>query len=506
MPNVIDALVVTLGLDASAFTQGQKQAAASMKATTEEANTTAKLLQASGKTGAEFFTQLRNEALGLFAVMAGARSITDFVKDVTTSDAALGRVSKTLDMSAQDLAAWEGAAKRVGGTAAGMQSAFQGIMEQFQRFQITGEQQPIMAFFHGLGVNVADATGKLRPLGDILKDVTSHIAGMDPARATSMIRGAGLGDPGVINLLLSGLPKINQLLEEQRRLGLPSDDDIAREQKILNDFLNIEQEITTIGRKILAEVLPYVDQMLTQFDALIQKNMPGILKAIASGAEAVGKFLDSIHWDQIGKDIEAFAGGANDAAKSVGGWQKATELLFGLWLGSRFTAVLGRVGALAAFSPALTALLGVLLQHGDTDPNATPDGFIPGWKPDNGAPQPSGAPLDQPNAPRVESFGHLASRLWHGIVGGSAETRGMRNNNPLNLEYRPGQQGIDPNAPSDGRFGHYVSMEAGVASATRQMLAYQDRDHLNTVAQITTSGRLRAITTTQPATLSRLRR
>ena len=59
-------------------------------------------------------------------------------------------------------------------------------------------------------------------------------------------------------------------------------------------------------------------------------------------------------------------------------------------------------------------------------------------------------------------------------------TRGMRNNNPLNLSYRNGQGAIG----TDGRFGVYGTMEAGVAADTKQLLLYQDRDGLNTVRGI----------------------
>ncbi len=48
--------------------------------------------------------------------------------------------------------------------------------------------------------------------------------------------------------------------------------------------------------------------------------------------------------------------------------------------------------------------------------------------------------------------------------------RGIRNNNPLNLGYVPGQQGV---VGSDGRFGQYGSMADGIAASERQLLSYQ---------------------------------
>lgn len=63
-------------------------------------------------------------------------------------------------------------------------------------------------------------------------------------------------------------------------------------------------------------------------------------------------------------------------------------------------------------------------------------------------------------------------------TGGSS--RGLRNNNPLNLEYREGQGATS----SDGRFGIYPSVEDGIAAATKQLQRDQDVHGLSTVSQI----------------------
>jgi hypothetical protein len=60
------------------------------------------------------------------------------------------------------------------------------------------------------------------------------------------------------------------------------------------------------------------------------------------------------------------------------------------------------------------------------------------------------------------------------------DPRGIRNNNPLNLEYAPGQGA----STSDGRFGIYPTMEEGVAAAARQIQQYRSRYGLNTISGI----------------------
>lgn len=59
--------------------------------------------------------------------------------------------------------------------------------------------------------------------------------------------------------------------------------------------------------------------------------------------------------------------------------------------------------------------------------------------------------------------------------------RGIRNNNPLNLEFRPGQPGV---TGSDGRFGRYQSMEDGLFAGAQQVLRWVDRGDTTLTALI----------------------
>jgi hypothetical protein len=72
---------------------------------------------------------------------------------------------------------------------------------------------------------------------------------------------------------------------------------------------------------------------------------------------------------------------------------------------------------------------------------------------------------------------HAAYRIPAPAAGNRHLPRGIRNNNPLNLEYHSGQGAVG----SDGRFGVYGSMVAGVTAAERQLLRYQDRYGLTTM-------------------------
>lgn len=65
---------------------------------------------------------------------------------------------------------------------------------------------------------------------------------------------------------------------------------------------------------------------------------------------------------------------------------------------------------------------------------------------------------------------------------GAKQPRGIRNNNPGNLEYR-GQRGAAREAGNDSRFAKFNSMQDGLAAMSRQLLLYGSRG-VNSVAKI----------------------
>jgi hypothetical protein len=97
-----------------------------------------------------------------------------------------------------------------------------------------------------------------------------------------------------------------------------------------------------------------------------------------------------------------------------------------------------------------------------------------------------GAPAAPQASPAAAPQTGMATPAAMPAAGGAAPPgdpslpRGIRNNNPLNLSYVPGQPGVQG---TDGRFGRYGSMEDGVAASVRQLQMYGQRG-LNTVEQI----------------------
>ena len=143
MATVIDSLLVTLDLDSSGFRRGidevrraqdelteqtrrqnaalseqERKNAAAQKARTQE-------IQARAKATAEAFAKIRNQAISLLAVFTAGKGISSFTSDAVKSTAALSSMAENVNISTENLLAFQLAAKNAGGTAEGMMAQIQ---------------------------------------------------------------------------------------------------------------------------------------------------------------------------------------------------------------------------------------------------------------------------------------------------------------------------------------------------------------------------------------------
>ncbi|VEB99934.1 Uncharacterised protein [Cedecea lapagei] len=129
MPTIIDSLVVTLGLDSSGFKKGQKDVGKGLKDTKDNAEQTAKDMEAAGKRAASFFGSIRNEVIALAGVSLSLIGVKNFVTGMTESLTKLSVTSKALDLSPKQLEGWTGAAEAVGSST----EKVTGILGNFQK-------------------------------------------------------------------------------------------------------------------------------------------------------------------------------------------------------------------------------------------------------------------------------------------------------------------------------------------------------------------------------------
>ncbi|MGM0958330.1 lytic transglycosylase domain-containing protein [Klebsiella quasipneumoniae] len=129
---VIDALLVTLGLDTYQFRKGQQEVSDDLKKQREDAKNTAKEMAEQGKKAASFFSSIKTELLALTGVTVTAGGLISFVKSTTSGLMDLSIQSKALGLSARELDGWSKSAEAAGSSAEKISASLQGFQGAIQ--------------------------------------------------------------------------------------------------------------------------------------------------------------------------------------------------------------------------------------------------------------------------------------------------------------------------------------------------------------------------------------
>lgn len=107
MGDVIDALVVTLGLDDKQYREGMKRYREDRKTLGDEDAKQNRVRQDGQKKTIEGLRTLRNETAGFLLMLAGANSVKDFTTNLLANEAATGRIAENLGLATKRVMAWQ---------------------------------------------------------------------------------------------------------------------------------------------------------------------------------------------------------------------------------------------------------------------------------------------------------------------------------------------------------------------------------------------------------------
>lgn len=336
MATVIDALVVTLGLDAKAFKRGSAETDESLKHTREETARTARDMEARGKQAAMFFSKVRNEALALLAVFTAGMGIKSFVSSTVESTASLARLSGNLNMSAKDLAEWQLAAKNAGGSVEGITNQLKESADQVAKFKrgMAAETLPAFFQFGGKAEDLKDGNTYLQARARIVADLYKT----DRARAALAANMMGL-DPQQFNLYKEGPEGIARRRREQSgpagELASASD----RAEQLRQKYDTAMNKLSSVGVNVLTAMMPAFDflvEKLIELGDWIIRNRGAIndgIKSFISGFEQLLKALTSLIEKLVPKDVRDKINSSSDPVKA--GMDAVKDAITPAWLKSK---------------------------------------------------------------------------------------------------------------------------------------------------------------------------
>jgi hypothetical protein len=287
LPNVIDSLIVTLGLDPKGFTDGQKKAIEGLKKTADSSIASGKLIEESSQKAADSVGRITKQVLTLYAVLLGGKGLSSFAADITTSDAALGRFSANIGMSAKDVQEWGLAAERMGGSAAGAQQTLQGAADALNNMRLNGinPDSPIFKLLAKAGMTVDLTHGPQKLLLDMATAAERMAKAGDRPGAMLWLKQSGVDDASA-NAMVKYGAGFKTYLDSLGSLTM-TDGQIAKLTQLQNSWESLSQTVQKSFADMWAKISPQLTEMLDGLDKWIKAN-PEIAKTIEVATVALG--------------------------------------------------------------------------------------------------------------------------------------------------------------------------------------------------------------------------
>lgn len=465
MPTIIDSLVVTLGLDSSGFKKGQTEVKKGLDDTRKNADQTAKDMEAAGKRAASFFGSIRTELLALVGVTLSAQGIKTFITNMTSDLMRLGIESRALDISAKSLDGWERAAAAAGSTAERMAGTLGNFQKTLTNIRTGGGQDDplfgaLASFAGATGANFDyqndNAEKIMRKIasnwGKLSKDAQRRFGGMfgfDNATQQGLANGSLVQDA-------DRFAKISRATDEATRKAL----------EFNRRLQEMKQNFTAASQVLYEALIPYVEKLIPlieKFGIWISTHGPEISKFFSDTADEINKVVDA-----------------------VGGLENALKLLL-VFVGGKW--LLGMTSSIGGVRGALTALGRVSMIAGLVELQKYAEQLEKkySWLTDNPVTNflngSAGTDTTTEWGKQLHDwiFDKTGIELPRGD-GYKSAPRGIRNNNPGNLNY-VGQAGATMEGGEGGRFAVFESMQHGVAALYKQLQLYFKRG-INTLSSI----------------------
>jgi len=310
MATVIDALVVTLGLNAQNFTQGNREANQSLDRTrqntkdvTKEEDKREKQQERTRKArnrdhieqrkqqkeSIDNFKEMTKQAVSFFGFATTFGGMASWIGGITQANSQLYRVSNNLGMGVGSLKKWGMAIEQTGGDAKSAVSTMQMISDT-----LTGLQLGIMpqnaAVFSMLKVDLNKAYNSAEPLVEVLKMINAeaqNIKEKKGIREAFNIVKMVIPDYDMANLLVKDPKELDAFLASVEKINKLDQKGAENSAKLAQQWVILKQKGEALGQTIEEKVTPKIFDFIKGLEKLVEENP----KAVAAVGVLAGAFL-----------------------------------------------------------------------------------------------------------------------------------------------------------------------------------------------------------------------
>lgn len=326
---IIDEFLVTLGLDGAAFDKGMDDAEKRQKKLRSAANQWDKerrqnrtleereirrTYQRQERESARTYKTLRRDAVAFFSVFTAGKAVKNFFADTINGAASLGYLAQNLGKSTQELAAWQMAAERAGGSTEGIIAQFKESADTLAQLRTGfGANEGLQNFFRfgGSKDDLKDAESYLLARSKIISEVFQT----DPSKAALLARQMGIIEDQ-FDLIKQGPTAINALVAAQRKNAVVTAESAERARQLKNQWLDFTQTLEASTIKVLIASIPALSKFT---DGLVQlANKVGDNKDdIAEVVTNISDFIVNTDWSNVIAQAKEFGGEVASIAKSM---------------------------------------------------------------------------------------------------------------------------------------------------------------------------------------------
>jgi hypothetical protein len=335
MATVVDALVVTLGLDAKGFKKGTEETEKSLKATASASVRFAKEMEASGKQAAQVFSAIKMEALGLIGVLSGTAGLGAVAFNASKAMADLGRQAAAMNMPVDQLDAFGKAVASAGGDSAIARGQLQSLADTMAMATMYGGDPKLMGQFAAIGADPRHMTAI-----QVMEKAADYAKTHDLLMAKTQLSPLGLGDDATLNFLRRGSAGVRAAMNESQRIGVISPEMAQNAIKLQEAFEGLGQALGISKDRWINSWSPFATDMLNWSKEMVIQN-PELVKGILNLGTALA-LLGSVGAAtglarlfglfSLARGGAAIAGGAASAAGAgaSSGWLAGIAAMLGL--------------------------------------------------------------------------------------------------------------------------------------------------------------------------------
>jgi hypothetical protein len=255
------------------------------------------------------------------------------IKGALTGFAAMGdavhKGALQAGMSVEEYQRMKYAAEQAGTSAEGLVNAM-GKLNLNTGNAAHGKNASLAELYKKLGINMRGANGQVRSGIDLLPELADAFKRNTSKTNQSMMGTALFGKQWkeLLPLLMEGAEGINKSTSRFDRLkGALSEADVQQAKELGDSFKDLDVAFSGVKETVARELTPVVIPLIKQFEQWWVVNKKLVSVEVGKMAMDLGKWIKTIDFEKIVKDVRALCGGFAWLIETVGGATNAIILL-----------------------------------------------------------------------------------------------------------------------------------------------------------------------------------